>query len=148
MLSYLARRLLMALFTVWAISVLAFVIIQLPPGDFVDSYIASLSSMGGGISEAQADALRLQYGLDQPMYVQYLRWTGQVLQGNYGISLEWQRPVQEVIGDRLALTMVVSVFALVLTWGLALPIGIYSSVWQYSAGDYGFTFGGFMGVGV
>src|SRR5437667_7808703 len=148
MLTYLARRLLLALFTVWAISVLSFVIIQLPPGDFVDSYIASLSSMGGGISQEQADAMRVAYGADQPMHIQYLRWMGQVLQGNYGISLEFQRPVQEVIGDRLALTMVVSIVALLFTWALALPIGIYSAVRQYSLADYLFTFIGFIGLAV
>jgi peptide/nickel transport system permease protein len=148
MLSYLARRLLLALFTTWAISVLSFVIIQLPPGDFIDSYIASLSSTGGGITIEQAEALRVAYGADQPMHVQYVRWMSQVVQGNYGLSLEFQRPVQEVIGDRLALTMVVSIVALLFTWGLALPIGIYSAVRQYSIADYVFTFIGFIGLAV
>src|SRR5439155_8928991 len=132
----------------WAISVLSFVIIQLPPGDFVDSYIASLSSMGGGISQEQADAMRVAYGADQPMHIQYVRWMAQVLQGNYGISLEFQRPVQEVIGDRLVLTIVVSLVALVFTWALSLPIGIISAVRQYSAADYIFTFIGFIGLAV
>lgn len=148
MLGYLVRRLLLAVFTTWAISVLAFVIIQLPPGDFVDSYIASLSAMGGGISQEQADGLRVAYGADQPMSVQYVRWMGQVLQGNFGVSLEFQRPVQEVIGDRLALTMVVSIFALFFTWVLALPIGIYSAMRQYSIGDYICTFIGFIGLAI
>jgi peptide/nickel transport system permease protein len=148
MLAYLLRRLLMAVFTTWSISVLAFVIIQLPPGDFVDSYIAQQSSMGGGISEEQAQAIRIAYGADQPMYVQYVRWVNQMAQGNFGISLEFQRPVQEVIGDRLALTMVVSIVALLFTWGLALPIGIYSAVRQYSFADYLFTFVGFIGLAV
>jgi peptide/nickel transport system permease protein len=148
MLSYLARRLILALFTTWAISVLSFVIIQLPPGDFIDSYIASLSSTGGGITIEQAEALRVAYGADQPMHVQYVRWMSQVVQGNYGLSLEFQRPVQEVIGDRLALTMVVSIVALLFTWGLALPIGIYSAVRQYSIADYVFTFIGFIGLAV
>src|SRR2546423_14695549 len=148
MLAYLTRRLLLALFTVWAVSVLAFVIIQLPPGDFVDSYIAQQSSMGGGISEEQAQAIRIAYGADQPDYVQYLRWMGQMLQGNYGVSLEFQRPVQEVIGDRLALTMVVSIVALCFTWVVALPIGIYSAMRQYAIGDYVFTFIGFIGLAV
>jgi len=148
MLAYIIRRLILAVFTVWTISVVAFVIIQLPPGDFVDSYIASMSSMGGGISEADAQSLRVLYGADQPMFFQYVRWMSQTLQGNYGVSLEFQRPVEEVIGDRLTLTMVVSIFALILTWGLALPIGIYSAIRQYSLPDYLFTFVGFIGLAV
>ena len=81
MLGYLARRLLLALFTIWAISVLAFVIIQLPPGDFVDAYISNLSASGSGISAEQAEQLRAEYGLDQPIYVQYLRWMRLMLRG-------------------------------------------------------------------
>src|SRR5215211_2825573 len=128
MLSYLIRRVLLALFTVWAISVLAFVIIQLPPGDYIDAYISNLSASGSGISEDQALQLRSAYGLDQPMYVQYLRWVRLMLQGDFGMAMEWQRPVSEVIGDRLWMTMVVSLAAVLLTWLLALPIGIYSAV--------------------
>lgn len=148
MVGYLLRRVAMAVFTVWSISVLAFVIIQLPPGDFVDSYIAQQSSMGGGISEDQAQAIRIAYGADQPMHIQYLRWMDQMRKGNFGISLEYQRPVQDVIGDRLTLTIVVSLVALVFTWFIALPIGIYSAVRQYSVGDYAFTFVGFIGLAV
>jgi len=94
------------------------------------------------------EALRQEYGLDQPMVVQYLRWMKQVLQGRFGMALEWKRPVSEVIGDRLWLTMVVSVSAIFLTWLLALPIGIYSAVRQYSVGDYVATFVGFIGLAV
>ena len=148
MVAYIIRRLVMAAFTVWAISLVAFVIIQLPPGDFVDSYIASMSSMGGGISEGDAQALRVLYGADQPMHVQYLRWMSQTLQGNFGLSLEFQRPVQEVIGDRLTMTMVISIVALLFTWALALPIGIFSAVRQYSVADYIFTFIGFIGLAI
>src|SRR5947208_6556915 len=138
----------LAVFTVWAISVLAFVIIQLPPGDYVDAYIAQLAATGSVVSQQQAENLRAQYGLDQPMYIQYLKWMGLIAQGNYGMSMEWQRPVLEVIGDRMALTMVMSICALLLTWGLALPIGIISAVRQYSIGDYLFTFIGFIGLAV
>jgi len=148
MLAYLTRRLILAILTIWAVSVLSFVIIQLPPGDYITSYIAQMSSGGGFVSEQEAEALREQYGLNRPMWVQYLRWMALVLQGNFGIALEWGRPVSEVIGDRLWLTMVVSVAAVLLSWGLALPIGIYSAVRQYSVGDYVATLLGFLGLAV
>jgi peptide/nickel transport system permease protein len=148
MLAYLARRLVLAILTIWAISVLSFVIIQLPPGDYITSYIAQMSSGGGFVSEQEAEGLRREYGLDQPMWVQYLRWMKMVLQGRFGMALEWGRPVSEVIGDRLWLTMVVSVAAILLTWALALPIGIYSAVRQYSVADYLFTLVGFIGLAV
>ena len=148
MLAYIGRRALLGVFTVWAISVLAFVIIQLPPGDYITSYIAQMSASGGAVSEEEAEALRQEYGLDKPMLVQYFRWMRQVLQGRFGMALEWTRPVSEVIGDRLMLTMVVSVAAILLTWLLALPIGIYSAVRQYSVGDYVATFIGFIGLAV
>jgi peptide/nickel transport system permease protein len=148
MLAYLVRRLILAILTIWAISVLSFVIIQLPPGDYITSYIAQMSASGGFVSEQEAEALRQEYGLDRPMWVQYLRWMKQVMQGRFGMALEWKRPVSEVIGDRLWLTMVVSVAAIVLTWALALPIGIYSAVRQYSVGDYAFTLVGFIGLAV
>jgi peptide/nickel transport system permease protein len=148
MIAFLVRRLLLALFTVWAVSILSFVIIQLPPGDYVTSYIAAQSSSGSVVSEEQAQNLRKLYGLDQPEYVQYFRWVVQVVQGNFGQSMEWGRPVGEVIGDRLGLTMVVSIGALIFTWLLALPIGIYSAVRQYSVGDYMVTFIGFIGLAV
>ena len=148
MLAYIGRRAILAIFTVWAISVLSFAIIQLPPGDYVTSYIAQMASMGSVVSDEEAQNLRIQYGLGQPMYVQYLKWMKLVVQGNFGMSMEWRRPVTEVIGDRLWLTVVVSVAALLLTWVLALPIGIYSAVRQYSMGDYVATFIGFIGLAV
>jgi len=147
-LAYVGRRALLAVFTVWAISVLSFAIIQLPPGDYVTSYIAQMASTGSVVSEEEAQQLRIQYGLGQPYYVQYLKWMNLVVRGEFGISMEWRRPVTEVIGDRLWLTMVVSLAALVLTWVLALPIGIYSAVRQYSPGDYAATFVGFIGLAV
>ena len=148
MLSYLVRRVLLALFTCWAISVLAFIIIQLPPGDFVDAYISNLSASGSGISADQAEQLRAEYALDQPIYVQYLRWMNLMVRGDLGMAMEWQRPVTEVIGDRLWLTMVVSLAAVLLTWLVALPIGIYSAVRPYSVADYFFTFLGFLGLAI
>jgi peptide/nickel transport system permease protein len=132
MLAYIGRRAVLAIFTVWAISVLSFAIIQLPPGDYVTSYIAQMASTGSVVSEEEAATLRIQYGLGQPIYVQYLKWMRQVVQGNFGMSL----------------TVVVSVAALILTWVLALPVGIYSAVRQYSVGDYVATFIGFIGLAV
>ena len=148
MLTYIGRRALLAVFTVWAISVLSFVIIQLPPGDYVTSYIAQMAASGSVVTEQEAENLRIQYGLGQPIYVQYYKWVKLIAEGNFGMSMEWKRPVTEVIGDRLWLTVVVSLAALFLTWVLALPIGIYSAVRQYSVGDYTATFVGFIGLAV
>lgn len=148
MLAFLVRRLILAVLTAWAVSVLAYVVIELPPGDYITSYIAQMSSSGSFVSAQEAEALRQQYGLDQPLYIQYLRWMGMVLQGNFGMALEYGRPVAEVIGDRLWLTMVVSVGAIIFTWIVALPIGIYSAVRQYSIGDYIATFVGFIGLAI
>jgi peptide/nickel transport system permease protein len=148
MLAYLARRLLLAVLTTWAVSVLAYVVIQLPPGDYITSYIAQMSASGSFVSQQEAEALRQQYGLDKPIWVQYIRWMGMVVRGKFGMALEWGRPVSEVIGDRLWLTMAVSGAAILLTWVLALPIGIYSAVRQYSVGDYVATFIGFIGLAV
>jgi len=148
MISFIVRRFLLALATTWAISVMSFIIIQLPPGDFVDAYIARLSASGSSVSMEEAQSMRTLYGLNQPYYVQYLKWVGRVLRGDFGESMEWQRPVAEVLGDRLWITVVVSFAALLLTWTLALPIGIYSAVRQYSIGDYAFTLVGFIGLAV
>lgn len=146
MLYYIIHRLLLAIVTVWAITVLSFVIIQLPPGDFVTAYIAQLRASGSMISQQEADNLRIQYGLDKPIYVQYIKWMGLMTQGNFGMSMEWGRPVTEVVGDRLLMTIIVSLAAVIFTWAIALPIGIYSAVRQYSIGDYIFTFLGFLGL--
>ena len=148
MAGYILRRLLIALGTVWVISVIAFVIIQLPPGDYVTSYIAQLMATGTLVTQEEAENLRIQYGLHQPLYAQYARWVWLMLQGNFGVSMEWQRPVLEVIGDRLLLTALLAFAAVIFTWILAIPIGIYSAVRQYSIGDYIFTFIGFIGLAV
>ncbi|HHX45453.1 MAG TPA: ABC transporter permease [Chloroflexi bacterium] len=148
MLQYLVRRLLLAILTIWAVSVLSFAIIQLPPGDYVTAYIANLQASGGIVHEEEAVALRQLYGLDQPIYVQYYKWVSRMAEGNFGTSMDWNRPVIEVIGDRLWLTVAVSAFALLVTWVIALPIGIYSAVKQYSIGDYLATLLGFIGLAV
>ncbi|MXX52732.1 MAG: ABC transporter permease [Dehalococcoidia bacterium] len=148
MLSFLARRLVLALITVWAISLITFVIIQLPPGDYVTAYIAQLETQGDFVSEDEAINLRAEYGLEQPFPVQYYKWMRQALKGNFGVAMEYRRPVSEVIGDRLLLTAALTFTSIIFTWILAIPIGIYSAVKQYSIGDYTFTFIGFIGLGV
>jgi peptide/nickel transport system permease protein len=148
MFRYLVRRLGLAILTIWAISIVAYLIIQLPPGDYVTTYIAKLTESGTTASAAAVAKLREQFGLDQPIWIQYGKWMVRVLQGDFGLSLLYVRPVSELVGDRLFLTMVVSVAALIFTWILALPIGIYSAVRQYSIGDYMFTIVGFIGLAV
>ena len=148
MLNYIGRRLVLGLFTVWAVSVLSFIIIQLPQGDFVTTHMAELAANGNSSGAFEAERLRAEYGLDQPMFVQYFSWIGQVVQGDFGMSFDWNRPVADVIGDRLVLSMVVSVAAIIFTWAVALPIGVYAAVRRYSVGDYTLTFFGFLGLAI
>ena len=148
MLIYLARRLLLAVLTCLFISVATFAIIHLPPGDYVSTYVAEMSASGSSMTQEEAEALRHQYGLDQPILVQYMKWMTLVARGNFGVSMEWHRSVFAVIGDRLLLTVVVSVAAILTTWVFALPVGIYSAVRQHSLGDYAFTLLGFIGLAV
>jgi peptide/nickel transport system permease protein len=147
-LRYLARRFAIGLFTIWAVSVLSFAIIQLPPGDFVTTYVARLAESGGASAGVEMARLRADYGLDQPLFVQYLKWMGRVIQGDFGMSFDWNRPVADVIGDRLALSMVVSLAAIIFTWTVALPIGVYVAVRKYSIMDYALTLIGFVGLAV
>jgi peptide/nickel transport system permease protein len=148
MVMFLTRRLILAAFTCVMISILTFIIIRLPPGDFVDAYIANLAASGSTVSAEEAGALRREYGLDRSVIVQYGLWISRIVRGDLGVSMMWRRPVTEVIGDRLWLTMVVSFSALFLTWMIALPIGIYSAVRQYSVGDYVATTLGFIGLAI
>ncbi|MDT5013910.1 MAG: peptide/nickel transport system permease protein, partial [Mycobacterium sp.] len=148
MLRYVLRRLGVSVFTLWAISVLTFIIIQLPPGDFASVYLLRLSENGAGSSAEVLARLRADFGLDQPVYLQYLKWIGRMLQGDLGISFDLNRPVADVIGGRMLLTVVVSVAAIGFTWLLALPIGVYSAVRRYTISDYFFTFVGFVGLAV
>src|SRR2546430_11709396 len=122
---------------------LAFAYIQLPPGTYVSSYIAQMAAMGSVVSDEEAQNLRIQYGLGQPIYVQYYKWVKLIAQGNFGMSMEWRRPVTEGIGDRLWLTVVVSVAPVLLTRVLAPPPGLSSPVRPDSPGDYISTFIGF-----
>lgn len=149
MLQFVGRRLLyMALLTA-ILSVFIFAIIQLPPGDYATAYIQQLRLRGGGeIDDAQIAAIRRQYGLDLPIYGQYLRWVSGLLRGYLGRSFYWNRPIGEILGERLPLTLALSLTTLVLTYLIAVPIGVYSATHQYSAFDFVFTVIGFVGVAV
>lgn len=146
MFSYIARRVLYMIPTLLVISVISFTLIQLPPGDYLTSYITQLNETGESMDEAVVASLKKRYGLDQPIYIQYFMWIKGVLHGDFGQSFEWGKPVSELIWERLALTVIVSLFSLLFTYIVAIPIGIYSATHQYSLGDYGFTFVGFLGL--
>ena len=146
MLSYLIQRILIMIPTLFAISIITFVIIQLPPGDYLSTYIAELQSQGENVDIAKIEALRAQYGLDKSMIEQYWFWVFGLLQGDLGFSFEYQLPVSEVVGDRLLLTLILNFTTILFIWLVSFPIGIYSATHQYSWGDYGLTFIGFIGL--
>src|SRR5437879_4377427 len=127
-------------------SVTVFAIVQAPPGDFLTTYVATLASSGSSISAEQIDALRREYGLDRPIWVQYLRWIENLATGNLGLSLEYQRPNAELIGERLVLTMVLALLSFAFTWIVAIPAGIYSAMHPRSAVDYLLTVLNYVGV--
>ena len=146
MLQYIIKRLLILPFLLFIFSIIAFILIQAPPGDFLTSYIAELATSGSSIERAQIDALRALYGLDQPLYIQYFKWIGRLLTGDLGFSLDWQKPISELIGERLALTLALGVGTFIFTWLVAIPIGILSATRQYSFFDYFFTVFNYIGV--
>jgi len=146
MAQYILKRLLLLPLLLFIFSIIAFALIQAPPGDFITSYIAELAASGSQMEQAQIDALRTQYGLDQPMYIQYLKWMGNVLQGKLGVSLDWRKSNAELIGERLVLTLLLGAFTFIITWSIAIPIGIYSATHQYSFLDYFFTVFNYIGV--
>lgn len=132
-----------------AVSFLSFVLIQLPPGDYVTTYIATLAASNEVVDQQTAADLRARFGLDQSLMVQYGKWISNILlRGDFGLSFEWQQPVSELIWERMALTLVLTFSALVLTWGIALPVGVFSAVRKYSVGDYFVTFLSFLGLAV
>lgn len=148
MLRYIGRRFAYMLVTLFMVSVVSFVIILLPPGDFVTSYVAQLAAMGELADQAEVDALRARYGLGQPVYVQYIRWMSGILEGDLGRSLQWNRPVLSLIKDRLPWSFAISFVSFVFVWMVGLPIGVYSATNQYSVPDYLATFVGFIGLAV
>jgi peptide/nickel transport system permease protein len=146
MTAYIIRRILIMIPTLIAISVISFVIIQLPPGDFQSKYIAERQMMGEQVDQAEVDALIARFSLDRPMYIQYFHWAWNFIRGDFGHSFEWNKPVSELIGERLGLTILISVATLLFTWLVSIPIGIYSAVRQYSWVDHFLTFVGFIGL--
>ncbi len=146
MLGYTAHRLLVMIPTLIAISIITFVIIQLPPGDYLTTYIAELQAQGEAVNAGKIAFLRAQYGFDKPMWEQYILWVAGMLRGDFGFSFEFNRPVVEVIGDRIWLSMLVSFATILFTWAVSFPIGVYSATHQYSWADHGLTFLGFLGL--
>jgi peptide/nickel transport system permease protein len=143
---YVLQRLVLLPVLLFLFSVTVFAIVQAPPGDFLTSYTATLASSGTSISVEHLEALRREYGLDQPIYVQYLKWMANLLRGNLGLSLEYQRPNTELIGERLVLTVVLALLSFVFTWLVAIPAGIYSATHQRSVLDYALTVLNYVGV--
>ncbi|WP_137133187.1 ABC transporter permease [Rhizobium sp. FKY42] len=149
MLSLIVNRILWAIPTLVFVSFISFVIIQLPPGDYVTAYVAQLRHSGEYITELQEAAMRQEFGLNDPLLVQYWRWISAiVMHGDFGRSLEWNMDVKDMIWDRLGLTLAISTLSMIFTWIIAIPIGVYSATRQYSFFDYIFTVFGFIGKGI
>jgi len=149
LLTYIGRRVLLMVPVLLAISIVAFVIIQLPPGDYLTTLVSQLQAQGDQVDQAQLAALSARYGLKDPVMVQYLKWITNILFHNdFGMSFAWNKPVSELLSERLPLTIVLAVTTLLFTWVVAFPIGVYSAVKQYSAGDYVATTLGFLGLAI
>ncbi|HOK29457.1 MAG TPA: ABC transporter permease [bacterium] len=148
MLNYIIRRIIYSIFLLFLVSIVGFVVIQLPPGDFLTVRIQELRNRGDLSAEIYAEQLRARYGLDKPIWMQYIIWITNFVKGDFGWSFYYEKPVSELIGERLALTITISVITLIFTWALAIPIGVYSATHQYSWGDNIFTFLGFIGLSV
>ena len=147
MVNLIGKRLLILIPLLLVISVVAFIIMQLPPGSFLDMYVQQLTTQGTNVSQDQIAALTKQYGLDKPMIVQYWIWISNIVfHGNFGLSFQWNKPVSTLIGERIILTMVISLLSTVFIWLVSVPIGIYSATHQYTAGDYAVTVLGFIGI--
>jgi peptide/nickel transport system permease protein len=148
MIAYIVRRVLYMIPTLFLISVASFVIISLPPGDYLTTIIAQMRAQGGEVDQSRIAALQLRYGLDSPLWVQYFKWIGGVLTGDFGESFQLNRSVSSVLAQRLPLTIVISFCTLMFSWIIALPVGLYSAVRQYKIGDYIATTIGFLGLAV
>ncbi len=146
MIAFLARRTLTMVWTLIAISVLVFVIIQLPPGDYLTTYISEIQAQGEAVAEDQVAFLREQYGLDKPLWQQYVVWATGLLRGDLGYSFEYNQPVADVIGDRMFLTMLLNVLTVAFVYIVSFPIGVYSATHQYSWADHSLSFVGFLGL--
>ncbi len=149
MLLYIGKRLILMIPTLFGISLIAFLVIQLPPGDALTSQIAMMQDSGQNVDPAQIARMRAVYGLDDPIFVQYFLWMKNILlHGEFGYSFEWSRPVSTLIWQRMGATLGVSFASLLFVWAVSLPIGIYSAVRRHSLGDHFFTFLGFLGLAI
>ena len=146
MIRYILWRALVMIPTLILASMVIFLIIELPPGDYFETYIGELLASGQAVDPQRIEYLRQEYGFDQPLWRRYITWITGFVQGDFGYSFEYERPVSEVVGSRLWLTMILSFATIILTWLIAFPIGIYSATHQYSWGDYGLTFLGLLGL--
>ncbi len=148
MLNFILRRTLIIIPMIILISMISFLIITLPPGSYIDSYLANLQQMGGEVEQSRADTIKERYGLNDPIYLQYWKWVKGFPRGDFGMAFSEERPVINIIQERIGYTILISTLTLLFTWILSIPIGIYSAVKQYSFGDYVFTFFGFLGVSI
>jgi len=148
MLFYIIRRFLYMIIVLAVVSVVAFTIIELPPGDYVTSYIMQLEAGGQAVQKEQVAALRKQYGLDLPVYLRYFNWMWKLLHGDFGRSYQWNKPVSELLAERLPLTIMINILSLTFSYIIGVFVGIYSAVRQYSIGDYSFTVLGFVGLAI
>lgn len=149
MVSYIVQRLIYMVITLAMVSVVTFAVIELPPGDFLDAYVANLRASGDSLDESEIESLRQRFGLGMPLYQRYYKWISDILlRGDFGYSFGWNKPVSDLIWERVGLTFMISFAALMVTWVLGFIIGVYSAVRQYSFGDYLFTTFSFIGLGI
>ncbi|MEN6299744.1 MAG: ABC transporter permease [Anaerolineaceae bacterium] len=149
MIKHFLGRIISMIVTLILTSVVVFIIIQLPPGDYAERYAYKLEEAGTAVSEADRQALRAYFGIDRPLYEQYFTWiTNIIFHGDFGVSFEYRRPVMDVIGERLGLTTILVIITLILTYGLAIPLGIYSAIKQYSVADYLFSVIAYLGLAI
>ncbi len=143
---YIIQRFLIMIPTLLIISAVVYFVIELPPGDYLESYIAELQTQGETVDPQYIEFLRHEYGFDKSVVERYFHWLFGIFQGDFGFSFEYQLPVSDVVGDRLYLTILLNFVTIIFTWIIAFPIGIYSAMHQYSWGDYGLTFIGLLGL--
>ena len=147
MVDYIVRRIAVLIPLLFIVSAISFLIIELPPGDYLTTYITNLKMSGIEVQEDEVVRLKELYGLDKPLQIRYLRWMGNMLaRGDFGRSFQWNKPVSEILKERIPLTMLISILTMIFAWSMAIPIGIYSATHQYSLFDYTFTFVGFLGL--
>jgi peptide/nickel transport system permease protein len=145
---YVAQRVISVIPTMIIIVIVGFFIMELPPGDYLTYYVQQLESQGYDGAREEAEVLRKRYALDRPVQQRFVNWLWHFVQGDFGDSFAYRRPVKELIGERLLLTLVLSFSSLILAWIIAIPLGVYSATHQYSLGDHFFTLVAFIGIGV